>query len=223
MLFSESKLVRGNVVVEQGARDALQHSDRSLEFYAEYLDAARFSDETYYRLFREYLQEKYAQRPPDLVMAFLARKFELAGKLPAEILPKAPVVFAALKEEEIPVRLGSNVTGVVQRMNFEGALAVILKVRPDTDRIIVIGGMPQRTAILVATVFRDAAGETFSPEDVAGWLTACSSIPIFVFRRCHDRPWRGRRSGCAPRGAGKTFRRTRPSRTRWRRSRFVAG
>ena len=141
MLFSEGKDVPGNVVVEQGARDVLQRSAHPLEFYAEYLDAGRFPEENYYRLFREYLQAKYAQRPPDLVMAFVARKFELAGQLPAELFPTIPVVFGALTEAEIPrAYLGSNVTGVVQRMDVQGALGIVLKVQPETQRIVVIGG-----------------------------------------------------------------------------------
>jgi hypothetical protein len=64
MLFSESKFVLGNVLVEQAARDVLRQAARSIEFYAEYHDAGRFPEESHYRLFREYLQEKYARRPP---------------------------------------------------------------------------------------------------------------------------------------------------------------
>jgi len=223
MLFSESKFVVANVLIEQAARAVLQKNGRSIDFYAEYLDAGRFPEENHYRLFREYLQEKYAQRPPDLVLAFLARKFELAGQLPAELFPKTPVIFAALTEAEIPsAQLGSNVTGVVQRMNVAGALGVIPNVQPDTQRIVVIGGtapldrlylamaeeaarpmkervqvdfwttrsvaemrhavasLPSQTVILFLTVFRDAAGETFFPEQVVSLLVKSSSVPIYV-------------------------------------------
>jgi signal transduction histidine kinase len=223
MLFSESKFVPANALVEQAARDVLRQEAGSIEFHSEHLDAGRFPGETHYRLFREYLQEKYAQRPPDLVIAFLARKFELAGQLPAELFPKAPVVFGALTEEKIPeVRIGSNVTGVVQRVDFKAALDVVLKVQPETQRIVVIGGtapldqlylarseeasklfarqinfefwsgrsvaemrrqvasLPQRTVIFFTTVFRDAAGEAFFPEQVVSLLTRSSSVPIYV-------------------------------------------
>jgi signal transduction histidine kinase len=223
MLFSESKFVPGNVLVEQAAREVLQQGARPIEFYAEYLDAGRFPEENHYRLFREYMHEKYAQRPPDLVIAFLARKFELAGQLPAELFPNVPVVFGALTEEEIPrSRLGSNVTGVVQRFDVQGALSTILKVQPETQRIVVIGGtapldqlylarteeasrllsqrvdvefwhtrpvaemrrdvaaLPPRTVIFFTTVFRDAAGETFFPEQVASLLAMLSTVPLYV-------------------------------------------
>ena len=66
MLFSESKFLPGDTLAEQAARNVLEQGGHSMEFYAEYLDAGRFPDEKHYRLFREYLREKYGQRPPDL-------------------------------------------------------------------------------------------------------------------------------------------------------------
>lgn len=66
-----------------------------MEFYAEYLDASRFPEESHYQLFREYLQEKYAESPADVIVAFLIVKFELAGRLPAELFPRIPVVLRA--------------------------------------------------------------------------------------------------------------------------------
>ena len=65
MLFSEGKDLPVNVMVERAAKAELQsHSTNRIEFYAEHLDAIRFPGESYYKLFREYLREKYAQRPP---------------------------------------------------------------------------------------------------------------------------------------------------------------
>jgi hypothetical protein len=134
MLFSESKFVLANVIIEEAARNTLLQAKGAVEFYAEYLDANRFPTDNHYRLFREYLQAKYAQRPPDLVLAFLARKFELAGQLPAELFPKTPVIFGALTEADIPTSWpGVNVTGVVERMDVRGALGIILTVQPDTQ------------------------------------------------------------------------------------------
>jgi signal transduction histidine kinase len=223
MLFSESKFVPGNALIEKAATQALLESyPGGIEFYAEYLDAIRFPSESYYQLFRDYLREKYAQRSPDLVMAFLARKFELAGELPAQLFPGVPVVLAALTEEEIPrERLGVNVTGVIQRLDLPGTLSFILKLQPDTQRIVVIGGtapldqvhlgraeaaarafagrvefdfwtqrsvpemqkdvaiLPPRTVILFTSVFRDAAGVIFFPEQVLSLLAPVASVPVY--------------------------------------------
>jgi signal transduction histidine kinase len=223
MLFSESRFVLANVLIEEAARKALLQGKGSVEFYSEYLDANRFPEETHYGLFREYLQAKYAQRPPDLILAFVARKFELAGQLPAELFPNTPVIFGALTDAEIPIsRSGAHVTGVVERMDVGGALGIIPTVQPDTQKIIVIGGtapldrlylalaekaarslkervdvefwstrsvadmqrdvgtLPRGTVVFITTVFRDAAGETFYPEQVVSLLAAAASVPMYV-------------------------------------------
>jgi signal transduction histidine kinase len=142
MLFSGSQFAPGSALVEKSVQQVLQQGSQTVEFYAEHLDANRFPEERHYRLFREYLQEKYAQNPPDVIVAFLITKFELAGRLPAELFPGIPVVVGALTEEEVPREgFGNHVTGVVQRIDFAGALELILKLQPDTERIIVIGGI----------------------------------------------------------------------------------
>jgi len=109
MISTEGRFTPGIVLAEQGVQDVLlKRSPSRIEFYAEYLDASRFPDESHHRLFREYLRDKYRQNPPDLVMLFYTRNFYLAGKLPAELFGQVPVVAAGLSEEEIPVgRLGA--------------------------------------------------------------------------------------------------------------------
>jgi signal transduction histidine kinase len=141
MLFSGSQFAPGSALVEKSVQQVLQQGPQTVEFYAEHLDASRFPEERHYRLFREYLQEKYAQNPPDVIVAFLIVKFELAGRLPAEVFPGIPVVLGALTEDEVPDKgFGNQVTGVIQRIDFPGALELILKLQPDTERIVVIGG-----------------------------------------------------------------------------------
>jgi signal transduction histidine kinase len=141
MLFSGSQFAPGSALVEKSVQQVLQQWSPTVEFYAEHLDANRFPEERHYRLFREYLQEKYAQNPPDVIVAFLVVKFELAGRLPAEVFPGIPVVLGALTEDEVPDKgFGNQATGVVQRIDFQGTLEIVLRLQPDTERIVVIGG-----------------------------------------------------------------------------------
>ncbi|HEY7319789.1 MAG TPA: ATP-binding protein [Candidatus Binatia bacterium] len=141
MLFSGSQFAPGSALVEQSVQQVLQKRPQPVDFYAEYLDANRLPSESHYQLFRKYLQEKYAHNPPDVIVTFLILNFELAGRLPAELFPGIPMVLGALTEEEVPREgFGNHVTGVVQRIDFAGALELILKLQPETERIIVIGG-----------------------------------------------------------------------------------
>jgi hypothetical protein len=102
MLFSESKDLPANIFLERATRAELEKRSRArLEFYAEHLAASRFPGESHYRLFREYLSEKYGRERPDLVMVFVGRDFALAGELPQKLFPNLPIIFVAVNELDI--------------------------------------------------------------------------------------------------------------------------
>jgi hypothetical protein len=171
MLFSGSKFAPGSALVEQSVQQVLQKGPQTVDFYAEYLDANRLPGESHYQLFRRYLQEKYAHHPPDVIVTFLILNFELAGRLPAELFPGIPVVVGALSEDEVPGEgFGNRVTGVVQRIDFQGASELILKLQPDTERIVVIGGTaPLDRRYLTRT--KEAAGLLVGRVQFDYWTT----------------------------------------------------
>ena len=142
MIFNESKDVPGNIVLEQAVRAEMQQAaSNRIEFSAEYLDASHFSDKAHFLLFQNYLGKKYAGQKLDLIMVFPSRDYRLAGELPDALFPDVPVVFVAINEMEAPEairRLG--VTGIVQRFDLRGTLGLIMRLQPDTRRIVVIGG-----------------------------------------------------------------------------------
>ena len=99
MIFSEGKDLPGNVLLEQAVRAAFQKgTTKPTEFFTEHLDANRLSDETHYRLFRDYLGAKYAGQEPDLLIIIMARDFALAERLPVEVFRNVPTVFVTSSE-----------------------------------------------------------------------------------------------------------------------------
>ncbi|HEY1489602.1 MAG TPA: hypothetical protein VGF90_01070, partial [Verrucomicrobiae bacterium] len=142
MLFSQTRELTGNIQLEQAIRAEMQgHSSNRLDFLTENLDASHFSDQAHFRLFQDYIGKKYAGEKLDLVLAFSSRDYRLAGELPNALFPNVPVVFAAVNEMEAPKELSKlGVTGVVQRFNLRGTLGLILRLQPDTRRVVVIGG-----------------------------------------------------------------------------------
>ena len=112
-----------------------------IEFSAEYLDASHFSDEEHFRLFQDYLGKKYAGQKLDLIIVFPSRDYRLAGELPDALFPGVPVVFVAVNEMEVPEAIRKlGVTGIVQRFDIRGTLGLIMRLQPDTRRVVVIGG-----------------------------------------------------------------------------------
>ena len=113
-----------------------------IEFLTEFLDASHFSDKEHFQVFQDYLGKKYAGQKLDLILAFPSRDYRLAGELPKALFPDVPVVFVAVNEMEVPEPLHKlGVTGIVQRFDIRGTLGLIMRLQPDTRRIVVIGGV----------------------------------------------------------------------------------
>ena len=142
MLFSQTRDLAGNILLEQAVREEMQqHSPNRIEFLTENLDAIHFSDQAHFRLFEDYLGKKYAGQKLDLILAFSSRDYRLAGELPETLFPEVPVVFVAVNELEVPQAISKlGVTGIVQRFNLRGNLGLIMRLQPDTRRVVVIGG-----------------------------------------------------------------------------------
>ncbi|HUA39448.1 MAG TPA: ABC transporter substrate binding protein [Candidatus Sulfopaludibacter sp.] len=142
MIFNEGTDVPGNIVLEHAVRTEMQKAvTNQIEFLTEYLDASHFSDKQHFRLFQDYLGGKYAGQKLDLIMAFPSRDYRLAGELPAALFPDVPVVFVAINEMEVPEAIRKfGVTGIVQRFDLRGTLGLMMRLQPDTRRIVVIGG-----------------------------------------------------------------------------------
>jgi len=103
MLFSESKDVPGNIMLEQAVRTEMQRaSTNRIEFSSEYLDAGHYSDKEHFRVFQDYIGRKYAGQNLDLILAFPSQDYLLAGELPDALFPVVPVVFVAVNEQEVP-------------------------------------------------------------------------------------------------------------------------
>ena len=143
MVFSESRDLPGNAMMEQAMRaEMLKESTNRLDFFVENLDATRFADAKHARAFRDYLGQKYAGENLDLVVAFMARDFDLTNELPATVFAHVPVVFVAVSELEIPDSLRQpGFTGIFQRFDIAGTLSLMFRLQPETHHVVVVGGV----------------------------------------------------------------------------------
>jgi len=142
MISTGSRLAPGFGLVEQKIFDTLQQlGSRRIEFYSEYLDIIRFPSASYQRLFRDYLHEKYADQHPDLLILNYVGNLVVAEKFLRQLFPGVRVVLAGLTEEEVSAgQFGNDVSGIVQRTDLRGTMELILRLQPETRRVVVIGG-----------------------------------------------------------------------------------
>jgi signal transduction histidine kinase/ABC-type uncharacterized transport system substrate-binding protein len=166
LLFSEAKDLPANIMVEQAVRAEMQRqSTNQIQFFAEHLDASHFADQAQLHFFQDYLGKKYAGQNLDLIIAFLSRDYTLAGAVPDALFPDVPVVFIAVNEMEVPFAISKlGVTGIVQRFDLRGTLGLMLRLQPETRRVVVIGGISesdQATLGRIAETARSLEGVEF--------------------------------------------------------------
>ena len=106
-----------------------------LDYYTEYLDVARFTDESYEAALRDFLRRKYEGKKFDLiiatnfVMGFLSRYAR-------ELFPGTPVVYASYPD----LYLGSNFFAAVVEPPFKYSMETALALQPNIKRVYVISG-----------------------------------------------------------------------------------
>lgn len=143
MIFSESRDLPGNAMMEHGVRqELLNESTNQIEFFTENLDARRFPDPKYFQLFKDYLKEKYRQQNLDLAIVFVARDFQLARQLPSALRANLPVVYVVVNDlNDLHPTNDVSFTGIFQRFDIQGTLKFVFNLQPETRRVVVIGGV----------------------------------------------------------------------------------
>jgi signal transduction histidine kinase len=166
LVFSESRDLPGNVLMEQSVRaEILSHSTNRIEFFTESMDAAHFPSPMYYRLFGDYIRDKYAGQRLDVVMLFMARNYQLASELSAVLGPQVPRVYVVVNDLDLPEPSPARLfTGIFQRFDIPATIKIIFQLQPETRRVVVVGGTsPADQAVLqrIEATARPVVGVAF--------------------------------------------------------------
>jgi signal transduction histidine kinase len=123
-------------------REALTaRSAEPIEFYGEFLDSLRFQGSGYEDELIAFLQRKYAERPPDLIVAIYPDALLFLERHRTALWADKPALFIGVPDNlEAASRPGPGITGVLTRVDIEGTLALALQLHPQTRRIAVVSG-----------------------------------------------------------------------------------
>ncbi len=178
MISTGSRFSPGFALLEQNALDTMAKlGPGPNDFYSEYLDIIRFPSESYQRIFRNYLRDKYADNPPDLLMLLYVGNLGIAATLLQQLFPEVPVVVAGFTEEKFAAdQLGRLVSGFAQHVDPRATMELILRLQPETRRIVIIGG----TAEVDRLVFERAekAARSFAGRVEFDWWNKRSMADI---------------------------------------------
>jgi hypothetical protein len=151
VLYSNNRLVPGNVEVDHGLSNALaRDGDRSIRAYSEFLDLPEFGGDAYESLVVAYLRGKYAAAPPDVIVAISDGVLSFAVHHRAQFFPRAPVVYAAVSTTTLHgiSPLPVDIVGVPNDYDFSGTIGQALRWQPSARHLLLITGSSPRDRVL---------------------------------------------------------------------------
>jgi hypothetical protein len=171
IISTGSRFSPGFAIADRAVLEALGKLPlRASEIYGENLDLLLFPSDRFAKIFGDFLKEKYAAQRPDLVILLYVGNLGTAGNLLVQLFPGTPVIVAGYTEEEVSSdQFGRLVSGIAQRVDPRATLELILRLQPETRRIVVIGGTAEIDRSVMNRV-KDAA------TSFAGGLTSSSGI-----------------------------------------------
>jgi PAS domain S-box-containing protein len=128
-------------IADAARKRLLEISPQKVEFDAEFLDLARLSDSQHEARTAEFLSNKYAHTPPNLVLSLGSAALPFVLKHRDAIAPRVPVVFASISAHHYAKqRLPPDVTGIISEFSVDKTLALAEKLQPGARRLFVIAG-----------------------------------------------------------------------------------
>jgi PAS domain S-box-containing protein len=150
LVYSYQAVLPANLEWDTGIREALEGTKgQPIEFHTEYLDLAQHPEGTYLHSLLNLLQTKYSGKKIDLLIPVGDLAFSFLQAHGNFLFSGSPIVFCAGTKQQVKaLKSLLNFTGVVAWIDVQGTLAAALKLRPETRRIVVVGGTARTDRVL---------------------------------------------------------------------------
>jgi len=124
----------------RGIDDTLAKSGLNLETSTSYMDMKRIKpNETYFYKLKEMLKEGYRDIRFDILIACDNDALDFLRKYRDELFPGVPLVFSSINDFDEKMLDGrKDLTGTSENTDYLGTINLALKLRPDTNNIIVV-------------------------------------------------------------------------------------
>ena len=103
MLFSNDRLLPANQRYDEGIRRALdpEGNQTGANFFGEFLDAARLGGAEREDALEDFLQRRYRDLPPQVLVALGSEALQFLVNRRASLFPDVPLVFGGVRVEEL--------------------------------------------------------------------------------------------------------------------------
>ena len=143
LIFNSEDLNRpGSMLVNPAIRSTLKdHWKSSIQTYDEALDSFRLPSQNYEAELVKLLQRKYEAVNLDLIFALGTPALRFLLKHRGDLFTDTPIVFLIQDQSRIAdLNLGTNVTGVLGKIEVAPTLDLALAFHPQTQRVVVVAG-----------------------------------------------------------------------------------
>ena len=179
VLFSNARLLPANVEAERAIRETLAKPKvQTAEVFAEFLDMPRFGGERHVITMATYLREKYAARPPSVIVAGSDEALAFLLRHRGELFPGSPIVHMAVSQSGLKAvqPLPAGVVGVPGEFDFAGTIELALKLHPKARRLVVVTGASSQDREFEARVRNEAP--RFAGRATAEFLTGLPTAAL---------------------------------------------
>lgn len=119
-------------------------SDGGIEYYPEFLQLDKFPGEQQTQALHDYLQQKYVDRPIDVVVAQSQASLDFLLKYRNDLFPKVPIVFyTPSPPTRDQLALNPGLTGLTVFGKYRQSVDLALSLHPNTEQVFVVSGTLQ--------------------------------------------------------------------------------
>jgi signal transduction histidine kinase len=141
-LYGSRPDLPSNVIVDEIIRSTLERElGPRLDFYAEFLDTARWPEGEAQMAVHDYLRRKYAQRQLSAIIAVARPAVDFMRIYGDELFPDVPIVAYGDSDALRDWEPGRPITGSLAKIDLSATVELILRLQPGTREILVISGV----------------------------------------------------------------------------------
>jgi signal transduction histidine kinase len=158
VLYSNNRLVPGNVEVDRGLKAALAGNGVEVaRVFSEFLDSPEFRGDAYEELMISYLHGKYGTAPPDVIVTVSDDALSFAVRHRSRLFPGVPIVHATASTATLRSLgpLSDDIVGVPNDYDYSGTISQALLWHPSARRLVIITGSSPRDLTAEARLRRE--------------------------------------------------------------------
>jgi len=140
-LYGSRPDLASNVIVDEIIRSTLERElGPRLDFYAEFLDTARWPEGETQIAVHDFLRRRYAKRKLSVIIAVARPAINFMRIYGEELFPGVPIVAYGDSDALYNWEPGRPITGALAKVDLGRTVELILRLQPGTREILVISG-----------------------------------------------------------------------------------